>query len=98
MRGALRHFLLRVEQAARVGRQRQQRDRIVGRLRTSLDYEPETLAWNVSGGALDTAHDGASVRRPYDALVLCPGATSTPIEPFAIGRFAASADAAHATT
>ncbi|WP_321786214.1 FAD/NAD(P)-binding oxidoreductase [Burkholderia pyrrocinia] len=46
-----------------------------GRLRASLDYEPDTLAWNVSGGALYTARDGMSVRRPYDALVLCPGAT-----------------------
>ncbi|MGT0251146.1 FAD-dependent oxidoreductase [Burkholderia pyrrocinia] len=45
------------------------------RLRASLDYAPDTLAWNVSGGALYTAHDGVSVRRPYDALVLCPGAT-----------------------
>ncbi|GAU06575.1 NAD(P)/FAD-dependent oxidoreductase [Burkholderia stabilis] len=45
------------------------------RLRASLDYAPDTLAWNLSGGALYTAHDGMSVRRPYDALVLCPGAT-----------------------
>ncbi|MPV65490.1 NAD(P)/FAD-dependent oxidoreductase [Burkholderia sp. BE17] len=45
------------------------------RLRASLDYAPDTLAWNLSGGALYTAHDGVSVRRPYDALVLCPGAT-----------------------
>ncbi|MGT0194727.1 FAD-dependent oxidoreductase [Burkholderia pyrrocinia] len=45
------------------------------RLRASLDYAPDTLAWNVSGGALYTAYDGVSVRRPYDALVLCPGAT-----------------------
>ncbi|UVE70201.1 FAD-dependent oxidoreductase (plasmid) [Burkholderia pyrrocinia] len=45
------------------------------RLRASLDYAPDSLAWNVSGGALYTAHDGVSVRRPYDALVLCPGAT-----------------------
>ncbi|AWV04428.1 FAD/NAD(P)-binding oxidoreductase [Burkholderia sp. JP2-270] len=45
------------------------------RLRASLDYAPDTLAWNMSDGALYTAHDGVSVRRPYDALVLCPGAT-----------------------
>ncbi len=46
-----------------------------GRLRASLDYEPDTLAWNVSGGALYTVRDGVSMRHPYDALVLCPGAT-----------------------
>ncbi|MBN3791537.1 FAD/NAD(P)-binding oxidoreductase [Burkholderia sp. Ac-20353] len=46
-----------------------------GRLRASLDHAPDTLAWNVSGGALYTVRDGLSVRHPYDALVLCPGAT-----------------------
>jgi NADPH-dependent 2,4-dienoyl-CoA reductase/sulfur reductase-like enzyme len=46
-----------------------------GRLRASVDYAPDTLAWNVSGGALYTVHGGLSVRQPYDALVLCPGAT-----------------------
>ncbi|MGU7783139.1 FAD-dependent oxidoreductase [Burkholderia sp. PU8-34] len=45
------------------------------RVRASVHYAPDTLAWNVSGGALYTVHDGLSVRYPYDALVLCPGAT-----------------------
>ncbi|AOJ03815.1 MULTISPECIES: FAD/NAD(P)-dependent oxidoreductase [Burkholderia] len=45
------------------------------RLRPVLDYSPDTLAWNVSGGALYTMRAGRSYRHPYDALILCPGAT-----------------------
>ncbi|KVK71580.1 FAD/NAD(P)-dependent oxidoreductase [Burkholderia sp. MSMB1498] len=45
------------------------------RLRAMVDYSPDTLAWNVSGGALYTMRAGCSARHPYDALILCPGAT-----------------------
>ncbi|MGF6723487.1 NADPH-dependent 2,4-dienoyl-CoA reductase/sulfur reductase-like enzyme [Paraburkholderia sp. GAS41] len=45
------------------------------RLRAQVDYAPETLAWNVSGGKLYTARDGVANHHAFDALVLCPGAT-----------------------
>ncbi|MGV2288642.1 NAD(P)/FAD-dependent oxidoreductase [Trinickia sp. YCB016] len=45
------------------------------RLRTRLDYWPDTLAWNVAEGKLHTLHDGHSRALPYDALILCSGAT-----------------------
>jgi NADPH-dependent 2,4-dienoyl-CoA reductase/sulfur reductase-like enzyme len=44
-------------------------------LRPSLDYLPDTLAWNVSGGKLHVCTAGHSRALAYDALVLCPGAT-----------------------
>jgi NADPH-dependent 2,4-dienoyl-CoA reductase/sulfur reductase-like enzyme len=44
-------------------------------LRAKVDYSPETLAWNISGGKLYTARDGLASAHAYDALILCPGAT-----------------------
>ncbi len=44
-------------------------------LRSSIDYRPETLAWNVAAGELHVVRDGASAALSYDALVICPGAT-----------------------
>jgi NADPH-dependent 2,4-dienoyl-CoA reductase/sulfur reductase-like enzyme len=44
-------------------------------LRAKVDYSPETLAWNISGGKLYTARDGLASGHAYDALILCPGAT-----------------------
>ena len=44
-------------------------------LRAKVDYLPETLAWNISGGKLYTARDGLASDHAYDALILCPGAT-----------------------
>ncbi len=45
-------------------------DRLAGR----LDYQAETLAWNVWDGAVYTMRDGALGRVPFDALILAPGA------------------------
>lgn len=45
------------------------------RLRPSIDYEPETLAWNVSEGVVWTHCDGTARAVPYSALILCSGAT-----------------------
>jgi NADPH-dependent 2,4-dienoyl-CoA reductase/sulfur reductase-like enzyme len=45
------------------------------RLRLNLDYRPNTLAWNVAQGKLHVVHDGHASALPYDALILCPGAT-----------------------
>jgi len=45
------------------------------RLRGQLDYRPNTLAWNVAQGKLHIVHDGHASALPYDALILCPGAT-----------------------
>ncbi|SIT37432.1 BFD domain protein (2Fe-2S)-binding domain protein [Paraburkholderia ribeironis] len=44
-------------------------------LRATVDYLPETLAWNVAGGKLYTAREGVASNHAYDALILCPGAT-----------------------
>ncbi|TKC79086.1 NAD(P)/FAD-dependent oxidoreductase [Trinickia terrae] len=45
------------------------------RLRERLDYRPDTLAWNVAEGKLHVLHDGHSRALPYDALIVCSGAT-----------------------
>jgi NADPH-dependent 2,4-dienoyl-CoA reductase/sulfur reductase-like enzyme len=45
------------------------------RLRPQIDYRPETLAWNVAGRKLHVVRDGHASALPYDALILCPGAT-----------------------
>ena len=45
------------------------------RLRPQLDYRPETLAWNVAERKLHVVRDGHASSLPYDALILCPGAT-----------------------
>src|SRR5258706_36785 len=45
------------------------------RLRPRIDYRPETLAWNVSDRKLHVVHDGHASALPYDALIVCSGAT-----------------------
>ncbi len=44
-------------------------------LRGRIDYMPETLAWNIFGGKLHVVRDQRSKALPYDALVICSGAT-----------------------
>jgi len=44
-------------------------------LRGKVDYMPETLAWNIFGGKLHVVRDQRSKALPYDALVICSGAT-----------------------
>jgi NADPH-dependent 2,4-dienoyl-CoA reductase/sulfur reductase-like enzyme len=44
-------------------------------LRPRIDYRPGTLVWNIAGGQVWTACDGAVEALPYDALILCTGAT-----------------------
>lgn len=46
-------------------------------LRTRIDYHPETLAWNITSGQLHTVHapSGATATLPFDALIVCAGAT-----------------------
>lgn len=45
------------------------------RLRERLDYRPETLVWNIYDKEVHTVRDGVAGRLPYDALVICSGAT-----------------------
>lgn len=44
-------------------------------LRGSIDYRPETLAWNIADRQLYTVSAGMSKALPFDALVVCSGAT-----------------------
>ncbi len=44
------------------------------RLRPAIDYEPETLVWNISEGAVWTSCAGEARAVPYDALIVCSGA------------------------
>jgi NADPH-dependent 2,4-dienoyl-CoA reductase/sulfur reductase-like enzyme len=44
-------------------------------LRGKIDYLPETLAWNIADGKLHVMHNQRSRSLPYDALVICSGAT-----------------------
>jgi NADPH-dependent 2,4-dienoyl-CoA reductase/sulfur reductase-like enzyme len=44
-------------------------------LRGRIDYLPETLAWNVVPSTLHVLRHGRQLELPYDALVLCTGAT-----------------------
>jgi NADPH-dependent 2,4-dienoyl-CoA reductase/sulfur reductase-like enzyme len=44
-------------------------------LREHIDYRGETLAWNVTEGELHLVREGVAWREPYDALVICSGAT-----------------------
>lgn len=44
-------------------------------LRASIDYRPDTLAWNVAAGELHVVRESASAALAYDALVICAGAT-----------------------
>lgn len=44
-------------------------------LKGTIDYRPETLVWNIAGGQLWTASGTAQDAIPFDALLLCTGAT-----------------------
>lgn len=44
-------------------------------LRDKVDYLPETLVWNIAEGHVWTAAGNAQQTLPYDALLLCTGAT-----------------------
>ncbi|CAM4150575.1 NAD(P)/FAD-dependent oxidoreductase [Paracidovorax anthurii] len=44
-------------------------------LRAQVDYLPETLAWNVTAGELHVARGGTPRTLPFDALIVCSGAT-----------------------
>lgn len=44
-------------------------------LRARIDYQPETLAWNIFQGELHVTHAERTRSLPYDALVICSGAT-----------------------
>jgi len=44
-------------------------------LRAHVDYRPRTLAWNLSSGVLHVVQDGQAANLPFDALLLCSGAT-----------------------
>lgn len=45
------------------------------RLGPDIDYRPETLAWNLSGGQVWTNCAGEAEAIPYSALIVCAGAT-----------------------
>lgn len=40
-----------------------------------VDYRPETLVWNIAGGRVWTARETVQDALPFDALLLCTGAT-----------------------
>ena len=44
-------------------------------IRGAIDYRPETLAWNISERQLHTVSAGVAKALPFDALVVCSGAT-----------------------
>lgn len=44
-------------------------------LRDKVDYLPETLAWNIFDNKLHVVRDEVSSALPYDALIICSGAT-----------------------
>ncbi len=44
-------------------------------LRDRIDYRSDTLAWNLSEGVLHGVRDGEPQTLPFDALVVCSGAT-----------------------
>jgi NADPH-dependent 2,4-dienoyl-CoA reductase/sulfur reductase-like enzyme len=44
-------------------------------IRDAIDYRPNTLAWAISNQTLFAVQDNRSVELPFDALVLCTGAT-----------------------
>lgn len=44
-------------------------------LRPQVDYRPGTLAWNIFDKKLHVVRDEVSTALPYDALVICSGAT-----------------------
>ena len=44
-------------------------------LRAQVDYRSDTLAWNLSEGELHVVHAGEPQTLPFDALLVCAGAT-----------------------
>jgi len=44
-------------------------------LRTRIDYRPNTLAWNLTEGELHVVSEGEPHTLPFDALLVCAGAT-----------------------
>lgn len=44
-------------------------------LRERIDYRPETLVWNISDRHVYAVHGSRQITLPFDALVLCTGAT-----------------------
>ncbi|APW39962.1 FAD/NAD(P)-binding oxidoreductase [Rhodoferax koreense] len=44
-------------------------------LRPHIDYRGDTLAWNLSEGTLHLVHGGQAQTQPFDALLVCAGAT-----------------------
>lgn len=44
-------------------------------LKGAVDYRPETLVWNIAGGHIWTASQTYADTLPFDALLLCTGAT-----------------------
>lgn len=44
-------------------------------LQPRIDYRPNTLVWNIYDGQLHVLTDGRASTIPYDALLLCTGAT-----------------------
>ncbi|VVD70335.1 pyridine nucleotide-disulfide oxidoreductase [Pandoraea eparura] len=44
-------------------------------LRGKIDYLPETLAWNIADGRVHVTSKQRTKALPYDALVICAGAT-----------------------
>jgi NADPH-dependent 2,4-dienoyl-CoA reductase/sulfur reductase-like enzyme len=45
------------------------------RLRTQIDYRPDTLVWHLEGRTLHLLQAQRSTVQPFDALLLCTGAT-----------------------
>jgi len=43
-------------------------------LRGRIDYRPETLVWNIAGGAVYTSCGSERTALSYDALIICSGA------------------------
>lgn len=44
-------------------------------LRNRIDYLPETLVWNIRDGAVHIANAKGASHLPFDALIVCAGAT-----------------------
>ncbi|MEO5735962.1 MAG: FAD/NAD(P)-binding oxidoreductase [Variovorax sp.] len=44
-------------------------------LRAQVDHRADTLAWNVTAGELHVVHAGQAQALPFDALLVCSGAT-----------------------
>ena len=45
------------------------------RLKERIDYRPHHLAWNIADGHVHTVSNGQAAALPYDALIICAGAT-----------------------